>query len=288
MKYHFDIVIAQELGVNAAIVINNLQFWIKKNEANGKHFHDGRYWTYNSMKAWVEFFPFWTERQIRKTLEDLVEKRIIIKGNYNQVKYDRTLWYAFSDYGISVLQTCQMKATDLSDRNDRNVQPIPDINTNLNTDLNADRESAPSETSESTEIEVIGKCQVTATGALKTGKIVLNDVVAEFNQTVMRLPKVTALTPKRQREIKARISEHGREAISLCFFKTDQSDFLCGVNDRGWMASFDWILKPENFVRIIEGVFDNKVSIPKHLQGAVNNLTKQMRCNKGGGDVFGL
>ena len=50
-----------------------------------------------------------------------------------------------------------MKVTDLSDRNDRNVQPIPDINTNLNTDLNADRESAPSETSESTEIEVIGK-----------------------------------------------------------------------------------------------------------------------------------
>ncbi|MBC3886793.1 hypothetical protein GH810_00480 [Acetobacterium paludosum] len=114
MNYNFDIVIAQELGVNAAIVINNLQFWIEKNEANGRHFHDDRYWTYNSMKAWKELFPFWTERQIRKTLEDLVEKSIIIKGNYNQVKYDRTLWYSFSDYGISVLHICQIEVTGMS------------------------------------------------------------------------------------------------------------------------------------------------------------------------------
>lgn len=288
MNYYFDIVIAQELGVNAAIVINNLQFWIKKNEANGKHFHDGRYWTYNSVKAWKELFPFWTERQIRKTLEDLVEKSIIIKGNYNGVKYDRTLWYAFSDYGISVLQTCQMKVTDLSNRSDKNVEPIPDINTVINTDGNSDRERDPSGRSESTEIQMIEKCEVMATGAIKTGKIDLNDVVAEFNQTVIRLPKVTALTPKRQREIKARFSEHGREAVSVCFLKTAKSDFLCGLNDRGWMASFDWILKPENFVRIIEGVFDNKVSIPKNLQGAMNNLANQISCNKGDGDIFGL
>ena len=52
MNYNFDIAIAQELGVSAAIVVQNLQFWIKKNEANDKHFHDGRYWTFNSIKAW--------------------------------------------------------------------------------------------------------------------------------------------------------------------------------------------------------------------------------------------
>ncbi|MBC3886794.1 hypothetical protein GH810_00485 [Acetobacterium paludosum] len=134
---------------------------------------------------------------------------------------------------------------------------------------------------------MIEKCEAKTTGAIKTGKIDLNDVVAEFNQTVMRLPKVSALTPKRQSQIKARISEHGRKAVSVCFLKTDKSDFLCWLNERGWMASFDWILKPENFVRIIEGIFDNKVSIPKNLQGAMNNLTNQMSCNKGG-DIFGL
>lgn len=253
MNYNFDIAIAQELGVSAAIVVQNLQFWIKKNEANDKHFHDGRYWTFNSMKAWHELFPFWTERQIRKILDDLVEKRIIIKGNYNEMKYDRTLWYAFTDYGITILQTCQMKETTLSIQSDRNVEPIPDINTDINTDVNTDRESNP----ETTEIALTENPK-------KGDRKILNDVVEEFNRVVSRLPKVTALTPKRRGIIQQRIKEHGREAVSVCFFKAGKSDFLCGVNDRGWMASFDWILKPENFVKILEGNFDSKTQIPRN------------------------
>lgn len=271
MNYNFDIAIAQELGVSAAIVVQNLQFWIKKNEANDKHFHDGRYWTFNSMKAWHELFPFWTERQIRKILDDLVEKKIIIKGNYNEMKYDRTLWYAFTDYGITILQSCQMKETSLSIQSDKNVEPIPDINTYINTDVNTDRES----TTETTEVAL-------AENPKKGDRKILNDVVEEFNRVVSRLPKVTALTPKRRGIIQQRIKEHGREAVSVCFFKASKSDFLCGVNDRGWMASFDWIMKPENFVKILEGNYDNKTQIPRNLQGALSNLQNQYELEQGG------
>lgn len=268
MNYNFDIAIAQELGVSAAIVVQNLQFWIKKNEANDKHFHDGRYWTFNSIKAWKDLFPFWSDRQIRKILDDLISKGIIIKGNYNELKYDRTLWYAFTDYGISILHNCQMKVPDLSNRSDKNVEPIPDINTDINTDVNTDRES----TRKDTEIELSGKPE----------KVELNNVVEEFNQVVSRLPKVTALTTKRRNTIQQRIKEHGREAVSVCFFKAGKSDFLCGINDRGWMASFDWIMKPENFVKIIEGNYDNKTQIPRNMQGALANLQNQFEMEQGG------
>ncbi|AFA50246.1 hypothetical protein [Acetobacterium woodii] len=268
MNYNFDIDVAEKLGVNAAIVVQNLQFWIKKNEANDKHFHDGRYWTFNSIKAWKELFPFWSDRQIRKILDDLIEKGIIIKGNFNELKYDRTLWYAFTDYGISILHNCQMKVTGLSNRSDRNVEPIPDINTDINTDVNTDRESPP----ETTAIEL----------ARKPGKVELNNVVDEFNQVVSRLPKVTALTPKRRNTIQQRIKEHGRESVSVCFFKAGKSDFLCGINERGWVASFDWIMKSENFVKILEGNYDNKTKIPRNMQGALSNLQNQYELEKGG------
>ena len=268
MNYSFDIDVAEKLGVNAAIVVQNLQFWIKKNEANDKHFHDGRYWTFNSMKAWHELFPFWTERQIRKILDDLVDKKIIIKGNYNEMKYDRTLWYAFTDYGISILHNCQMKVTDLSNRSDKNVEPIPDINTDINTDVNTDRDS----TTETTEVAL----------AENPEKVEPNDVIEEFNRVVIRLPKVTVPTLKRKGVIQQRIKEHGREAVSICFSKAGKSDFLCGVNDRGWMASFDWIMKPENFVKILEGNYDNKPQIPKNMQGALSNLQNQYELEKGG------
>ncbi|URN83509.1 hypothetical protein [Acetobacterium wieringae] len=271
MNYNFDIAIAQELGVSAAIVVQNLQFWIKKNEANDKHFHDGRYWTFNSIKAWKDLFPFWSDRQIRKILDDLISKGIIIKGNYNELKYDRTLWYAFTDYGISILHNCQMKVPDLSNRSDKNVEPIPDINTYINTNINTDRESNP----ETTEIALTENPK-------KGDRKILNDVVEEFNRVVSRLPKVTALTPKRRGIIQQRIKEHGREAVSVCFFKAGKSDFLCGVNDRGWMASFDWIMKPENFVKILEGNYDNKTQIPRNLQGALSNLQNQYELEQGG------
>lgn len=282
MNYSFDIDVAEKLGVNAAIVVQNLQFWIKKNEANNKHFHDDRYWTFNSIKAWKDLFPFWTDRQIRKILDDLIEKGIIIKGNYNELKYDRTLWYAFTDYGISILHNCQMKVTDLSNRSDKNVEPIPDINTDINTDVNTDRDSTP----EMTDIQIIGECESTATET-KPEKIDINEIVAEFNRIVIRLPRVTALTDKRRKLINARMNEYGREAISVCFFKAGKSNFLAGENDRGWVASFDWILKSENFVKVYEGNYDQKVSVPKNLQGAMNNLANQMSGNNGG-DIFGL
>jgi hypothetical protein len=144
-----------------------------------------------------------------------------------------------------------MKVTDLSNRSDRNVEPIPDINTDINTDVNTDRESTP----ETTAIELAGKPE----------KVELNNVVDEFNQVVSRLPKVTALTTKRRNTIQQRIKEHGREAVSVCFDKAGKSDFLCGINDRGWMASFDWIMKPENFVKIIEGNYDNKIQVPQNV-----------------------
>ena len=97
MTYQFDTDIAALYGVDESIMIANLQFWIRKNEANGKHFHDGRFWTYNSIEAFSKLFPFWTARQIRRILKSLEEKGVIVTGNYNTSAYDRTTWYAFGD-----------------------------------------------------------------------------------------------------------------------------------------------------------------------------------------------
>jgi hypothetical protein len=37
-----------------------------------------------------------------------------------------------------------------------------------------------------------------------------------------------------------------------------QSDFLCGKNDRGWRADFDFFIKPETHIKIMEGKYDNR------------------------------
>ena len=77
MFYNFDINVAKEYGVNEAIMIANFQFWITKNKANNKSFYDNHYWTYNSKTALQKLFPFWTERQIRYILDNLINLIII-------------------------------------------------------------------------------------------------------------------------------------------------------------------------------------------------------------------
>lgn len=107
----------------------NIGFWVKKNEANDKNSHDGYYWTYNSSSAFLQQFPYMTERKIRYALSNLEEKGLIKTGVYNKSAFDKTKWYALTELGDSIFQNCNIDVTKLSDRSDKNVRPIPYINT---------------------------------------------------------------------------------------------------------------------------------------------------------------
>lgn len=142
MQHSFDIEIAQEYGILEAILLNHIYYWIAKNKANKKHFYNGKYWTYNSRKAFSELFPYASEKQIRRVLERLVNFNILMTGNFNKQWSDRTLWYTFTDKGLSIMQKSQMQLSEMANDNCLKGQmtnalegtPIPDIITNINTD----------------------------------------------------------------------------------------------------------------------------------------------------------
>ncbi|MFT6451365.1 MAG: hypothetical protein ACJA06_000847 [Halocynthiibacter sp.] len=96
-RHSFDPDIAARVGLNAAVIFQNITFWIEKNQANRRNFRDGRYWTYNSISAFGELFPYLSEKQIRTALEKLVSAGLIIKGNFSDDRYDRTCWYALGN-----------------------------------------------------------------------------------------------------------------------------------------------------------------------------------------------
>jgi hypothetical protein len=98
--HYFDEETAVSHGVSAAIMIQHLRQWISKNMSEGKNRIDGHTWTFNSIKGWHQELPFWTEKQVRKILDDLIEKGVLVTANHNKVGFDRTLWYAFKDESI--------------------------------------------------------------------------------------------------------------------------------------------------------------------------------------------
>lgn len=87
--------LAKVVGLNEAIVLQQIEYWININRTAEKEnaFHDGYYWTYNTIQEWQEQFPFWSYDTVKRTLNKLRKKEILITGRYNKEGFDRTIWY---------------------------------------------------------------------------------------------------------------------------------------------------------------------------------------------------
>lgn len=104
MKKHIlDIGVAQLVGTNAALLLENISYWCEHNAANNANLHDGHYWTYNSTKAFGELFPYMTVNVIRTALKKLKDNGLILTGNFNKSAYDRTTWYTLTEKAEAML-----------------------------------------------------------------------------------------------------------------------------------------------------------------------------------------
>lgn len=92
-----DTVLATQIGLNEAIVLQQVHYWIEVNKAKKTNYYDGYYWTYNSMKEWSKSFPFFAEKTLKRIFINLEEMGIFKTGNYNKMRMDRTKWYTI-DY----------------------------------------------------------------------------------------------------------------------------------------------------------------------------------------------
>jgi len=97
VEHTFSVEMAVRFGVAAAAIYRNFQFWISKNLADGRHFHDGRTWTYHTIRGLADLFPYLTVWEVRAGVNKLIKAGIIQKGNFNRQGYDRTTWYAFEN-----------------------------------------------------------------------------------------------------------------------------------------------------------------------------------------------
>ena len=86
-------------------------------------------------------------------------------------------------------------------------------------------------------------------------------VIDSFNSVCTSLNKVTLLTEERKQAVKSAEKLLGAVSFEEFFRKIEASDFLTGRSSE-WRCGFDWVLKPSNLTKILEGNYDNK-SKPK-------------------------
>lgn len=269
MNHSFNIGIAVKYGMLEAVLLEHLSFWIAKNKANGVNFQDGYYWTYNSTKALAELFPYVSKNTISRALHHLEKEGLLISGNYNKSAYDRTTWYALTEKGVLILQgmdnsICtentvpetgsprignsisqnddihfpkwEMEEPELGNGITQSGTPIPDINTDIETDSNS----------------TVSKDTVCQTGVRR--------VMEQWNSLAgYGIKPVSSINPKTKRYdmLRARIRSYGLEKVMEAIENIKNSGFLCGNNKSGWAITFDWFVRPNNFIKVLEGNYND-------------------------------
>lgn len=244
MNHSFNVAIAVEYGVNAAILLENIHYWISKNMANNKHFYDGHYWTYNSVKAFTELFPYMDKNKITRTLKKLEDDGLLIEGNYNDDQRDRTKWYALTEEGLGLFEndSLQLPKTGNADKENEKSYIYNNIYKDSKTDINNQiiLDSKESNRQTADAIQQV----VDAWNALEPYGI----------NPVKRMSR----SSKRCHSLNARLKEYGLEEVLKTVDSIKGSDFLLGRTSSAFLISFDWFVKPENFPKVNEGKYLNR------------------------------
>lgn len=80
----------------------------------------------------------------------------------------------------------------------------------------------------------------------------MEDIQNLFNSVCIFFEPCSVITKTRMEKIKLLLKKYSYEDIRNVFEKANGSDFLLGKNDRGWKASFDWLIDIDNFVKVKE------------------------------------
>lgn len=97
MRHAFNTDLAEKYGIEKALIIDYFAYWVVENMRNERNFHEGRYWVFNSASALSEKFHYISRRTMNQKLQELEADGILISGNFNKNKFDRTKWYSFKD-----------------------------------------------------------------------------------------------------------------------------------------------------------------------------------------------
>lgn len=99
----------------------------------------------------------------------------------------------------------------------------------------------------------------------------VEDVVGMYHEICKSYPRVTAMSKSRSRAVKARMRTYTPEQFRTAFGKAENSAFLRGDNQRKWSADFDWMMKESNFVKILDGNYDQSVNRSRAAPASQNN-----------------
>ena len=147
--------LADRIGLNEAIVLQQLNYWIQDSTAG--EVHDGRKWVYNTFEEWQrDNFPFWSVDTIKRTLTKLKKLGLVDVKQLRKSKHDHTNFYTI-EYRHALLSDQgnlhQSNGADCADPSEQNAPAVkgkkprpngakcPDLHTETTTETTSESSS---------------------------------------------------------------------------------------------------------------------------------------------------
>lgn len=102
----------------------------------------------------------------------------------------------------------------------------------------------------------------------------LPELAVLWNENCGSLPKAQKTNNARNHKAKLRFSEDTVDSWIEVIKKIASSDFCLGKNERGWTATFDWLIQPETRLKVLEGKYENKIGFNKNYKAPAGNLQR--------------
>lgn len=85
----------------------------------------------------------------------------------------------------------------------------------------------------------------------------LQSVVDLYHSICVSYPRIRSLSDARKKTIKARLKSYKLDDFRTLFENAESSSFLKGT-EGGWKASFDWLIKESNMLKVLECNYADK------------------------------
>lgn len=164
-----------------------------------------------------------------------------------------------SDSGLRVGKTKQVKvyrlAINSTGKGIPKAEPLPTKSTTFSAKEYQKRDTEPF----LEPITPVSSNEDTTPATEIDNQVTLDEVTEAWNDLAgdLGLPKISKLSPARRRKANCRIREHTFDDWAAALAAIRRSKFLCGDNDRGWRANFDWLIRPETLSKLLEGQYDD-------------------------------
>ena len=108
-----------------------------------------------------------------------------------------------------------------------------------------------------------------------------DEIISFFNQQMKGkgIQPVAIITSERRQAFERLMSQTGvnKDTLKQAIKNASESDFLNGKGPKGWVASFDWMMIPQNFQKVLENNYRNKPVIQQVQYGTTDGYQDPRR-----------